>query len=308
MKDNFYKNICRFNSRWMLLLALIATAPAFAQDTAAATTETPATEAVAPEGPELISPLFEFSSVQLGNNTINLKTTLKAKIDGTLTKLQGQTIAFFTTSGESEQKLGEVKTDRNGIAILNVKAEGLVPDAEGKVQFKVSFSGNKTMEAAEEVLGIKRAKLVMVPVKEDSVLNLQFTLVDLSTGAEVPVPEAAIAVYVKRLFNPLKVGEGATDEAGSAVITIPNELPGDAKGMLTLMGRVEDNEVYGNLEAVEVQNWGVPVSDKLGHFPRALWSPDPPIWMLVTFLILMTIVWGHYFVIIYELFRLKGEH
>jgi hypothetical protein len=30
-------------------------------------------------------------------------------------------------------------------------------------------------------------------------------------------------------------------------------------------------------------------------------------WMLITFIILMTAVWGHYIVIVYELFRLRKE-
>lgn len=314
MKNNFFNRITGKASRYIWLLMLVfftGAGVAAAQDSTAVpadTTTAAAEEPAAPEEPELISPLIDFISVQKTDNTIDLKATLKAKVDGNLTRLNGQAVKFIAISGEEEKNLGEVKTDRNGNAILNIKPEGLLPDAEGKLQFKVVFDGSKTMEAGEEVLGIKRARLVMVPVKEDSLYNLQFTLVDISTGAEVPVPEVTISAYVKRLFNPLKVGEGATDESGSAVLTLPTDLPGDAKGMLTIMGRVEENDVYGNLEAVVSQQWGIPVSDKLSSLPRALWSPDPPVWMIVTFFVLMTIVWGHYFVIIYELFRLKGEH
>ncbi len=88
---------------------------------------------------------------------------------------------------------------------------------------------------------------------------------------------------------------------------IANNLPGNAKGEITLLAKVDEDEVYGNLEVSSIEPWGIPVSDIIQKQPRALWSKNPPIWMLVTFIILMTTVWGHYIVIIYELFRLRKE-
>lgn len=147
----------------------------------------------------------------------------------------------------------------------------------------------------------------MVPVKEDSLLTVTVKLVDLSSGAELPVPETAVGIYVARMFNPLKVGEGTTDENGEAVIEVQKGLPGDAKGNLTLFAKLDESEDFGKLEASVVQPWGKAVSDKIEDQPRALWSSSPPIWMLATFIILMSIVWGHYVVIIVQLFRLRKE-
>lgn len=163
------------------------------------------------------------------------------------------------------------------------------------------------MESAEEVVAFKRARLEIIPVKEDSLLTVQVKLVEVGTGAEIPIPEAAVGIFVKRLFLPLKVGEGTTDENGEASVEFPANLPGDAKGNLTLIAKLDENETYGNLEASVVQQWGTSVSNKIEDQPRALWSSNPPMWMLITFIILMVAVWGHYIVIIYELFRLRKE-
>ena len=253
------------------------------------------------------SPLIEFTSVQKQDNSIDLKASVKAKIAGTLTKMEGLKMEFYTGADTSLKKLGEVVTDRNGIAILNSKADQLVADAEGKLDFKTVFSGRDSIEAAEEVLSIKRARLEMTPIKEDSILTVKLKLVDLSAGTETPVPETDLGVYVKRMFSNLKVGEGKTDENGEAIIEIPTTLPGDANGNITLIASVSENETYGNLEASSAQQWGVAVSDEVKELPRALWSPYPPVWMLVTFVILMGTVWGHYIVIIVQLFRLRKE-
>lgn len=281
--------------RCLLLATIIIPGMAFGQ-----------TDSSKKEEPETVAPLVEFTSTQKGDNTIDLKGSFKAKINGTLTKLEGLKAEFFA-AGDPDTKLGEGVTDRNGIAIVNIKADQLTADTAGKINFKLSFAGNKTIDADEETLAIKRARLEVTPVKGDSLNALQIKLIDISTGTETPVPETDLAVYVKRLFNPLKIGEGKTDETGEASIDIPKNLPGDDKGNLTLLARVQENEVYGNIETPLVEQWGTPVSMEVKEFPRALWSAHPPMWMLITFAILMTTVWGHYLVITIKLFLLKKE-
>ena len=253
------------------------------------------------------APLITFVSIQKNDNSVDLKTSVKAKINGTLTSLAGLKIDFTIGADSTAKKLGEAITDNKGVAIFNSKPDQLTTDAEGKLNFKASFAGKDSLEAAEEVVTVKRARLEITPVKEDSPLIVKVKLVDLSTGTETPVPETDLGVFVNRMFSALKLGEGKTDETGEASIEIPNNLPGDANGNITLLAKLDENEVYGNLEAAVTQQWGVPVSDELKRLPRALWSPYPPVWMLITFVILMSAVWGHYIVIIVQLFRLRKE-
>ncbi|MFZ9386367.1 MAG: hypothetical protein ACO25B_00675 [Chitinophagaceae bacterium] len=285
---------------WLFLLAVPATLSA--QDDSTAKTEEPAVEEA-----ELISPSVTFTGVQKSDNTIDLKVALKAKVNGQFIKLYKLKVRFAEVVNEEDRDLGFVITDGNGKATLNIKTDSLKPDAEGKLNFKVIFAGNKAMEPAEETLSFKRARLEITPEKEDSVMTVKVKLMALGSGEGSPVSEATVGIFVKRSFLPLKVGEVTTDESGEASFEFPANLPGDAKGNLTLYGRLDESEDYGNLEATAVQTWGKPVSDQLAELPRALWSTHPPIWMLITFIVLMATVWGHYIVIIYELFRLRKE-
>ncbi len=259
------------------------------------------------EEPSLIAPSVDFISVQKSDKTIDLKAGLKAKIKGTFTQLPLLKITFRLLTDTEQQPLGFVITDQQGKAVLNVKVDSLKTDKEGKLHFKAMFAGNKSMDPADEEVTIKRARIEIVPQKEDSLLTVKIKLIDEGTGAEVPVPEIAVGIFVKRLFSTLKVAEGTTDSTGQASVEIPNNLPGDTKGNITLLAKVDENELYGNIEATVIQPWGTIVSDKLNELPRALWSPHPPLWMLITFAILMTVVWGHYLVIIIQLFRLRKE-
>ncbi|MBL7738852.1 MAG: hypothetical protein JNK14_06500 [Chitinophagaceae bacterium] len=283
-----------------LFMMLLVPAGLVAQEDSTAAEE-------APEEPALISPSIDFTVVQKGDNTVDLKAILKAKVKGSQYRLYKMKIVFTALSDSAEKEIGNVITDGNGIAFLNVKTDQLITDAEGKLHFKASFAGNKSAESAEEELAVKRGKLIITPVKEDSLLSVQVKFVDMSSGTETAVPETDLGLFVKRQFKPLKVGEGKTDENGEVSVEIPQQLPGDARGNLTLLARIEDNEDYGAVEASVIQPWGTPVSDKIEELPRALWSPHPPLWMLVTFIILVGVVWGHYIVIVYELFRLRKE-
>jgi hypothetical protein len=262
---------------------------------------------VTEEAPSLISPSIDFNSVQKGDNTIDLKVGLRARVKGQFISLYKMKVSFYQVVKDEDIPLGFKITDGLGKAVFNVKGDSLKSDAEGKLQFKVVFAGNKVFESAEESVSFRRGRLEIIPVKEDSLLTVQVKLVDAGTGKETPVKETAVGVFVKRLFLPMKVGEVTTDENGEGAVEFPANLPGDAKGNLTLLARLDENETFGNMEAAAVQPWGVPVSDKPEAQPRALWSSHPPLWMLITFVVLMLAVWGHYIVIVYELFRLRKE-
>ena len=255
----------------------------------------------------LIAPAIQFISVQKGDSTIDLKTKLTGKVSGAFIKLPSLKVTFLQVTDTAEKVLGFVITDRDGKAVFNVKANAVATDIEGKLHYKAVFTGNKAMEPAEEELTIKRALIILTPIKTDSLLSVQAKLVDVGSGNVIGIPEVALGIFVKRWFNSLKVGEGTTDADGEATIEIPANLPGDDKGKITLQARLDENELYGNLETSVVQEWGIPVSVVQQKFPRSLWSTQPPLWMLITFIILITIVWGHYIVIIFELFRLRKE-
>lgn len=270
--------------------------------------ETVTTEEAAPaEESSLISPALDMVSVQKGDNSIDLAVAVRAKIKGSFIKLRLLKINFLQVTDDGEKPLGFLITDAQGKAVFNVKADSLKPGADGKLHFKAVYAGNKQLDPAEGEVAFKRAALQITPIKEDTLLTVKVKLADMSSGTAVPVPEAVLGLFVQRSFKPLKIGEGTTDENGEATIAVPANLPGDAKGNLGFLVKLEENETYGNLETAVAQNWGIPVSNQLHELPRSLWSEHPPYWMMITFIILMGTVWGHYLVIIIQLFRLRKE-
>ena len=299
-KRNFFKQVLVYAVIFLLLIIprqMLAQADSTQKTEPAATVES-----------SLISPSLTFISVQNADNSIDLKAAIKAKVNGSSIKLPLLKIMFLLVTDTAEKQLGFVITDHLGKAVFNCKANLFLTGKDGKLHFKAVFAGNNAMDAADAEVTIQRARLEMfTPVKGDLLTTVKIKLIDVGTGTEMPVKDVAVAIFVKRLFLPLKVGEGTTDENGKATVEIPNNLPGDAKGNISLLAKLDESELYGNLEASVTSTLGSPVSDKLEEAPRALWSAHPPMWMMITFAILMLIVWGHYVVIVYELFRLRKE-
>lgn len=311
-QTTFYNTISAATGRLLILagfiLCLLQPATVTAQtDSAAAPADTTAVAAEEAAAEELISPSVDLISIQKGDSSVDLKATVKAKVDGKQRKLYGLKITFYQLTDSAETEVGKLVTDRNGIAIINVKAGQVLVNPDGTLRYKAVVSGPKNMEAGEGEVTVKRAMLVLTPVNEEGVFSVQLRLVDLSTGTETAVPETAVGLFVKRSFLPLKIGEGTTDENGDATVEVANNLPGDPLGNITLLAKLDENETYGYLETASTQKWGIPVSNRIEDQPRALWSSHPPLWMLITFIILMTAVWGHYIVIVYELIRLRKE-
>jgi hypothetical protein len=313
----FY-NIIKFGSRplfaFLLVLWLAPGNSLFAQqepageetsteevDTSGVETE----EAAEEEEPEKLGSRLGLTTTQFPGDTVRLQALLRAKIDDVWQKLGDQKIEFFAIGDEDETPLGEAVTAANGVATLFASANKMQLNADGYLVFAARYAGNEQLDESEEEAYIRKAVLTLTPEKGDSSLVLNVKAVMPSADGDVPVADATIVVMVQRMVGNLKIGEGTTDENGEASISLPLNLPGDDLGNLFLTAMIEDFEECGNIGASTVQPWGIPVSFKPGEIPRNLWSPNPPIWMVITFLVLMTAVWGHYAVIVYKLNQIK---
>lgn len=285
----------------LVMLLLLWSNLVFAQ-TESDTTAT-AGEAEVPETPVARVSLV---CIQAADDSICLNATVKAKVGGVLSTLSGINVLFYRVGADTADLLGKAATNNRGVAVLKTPSAGARPGEDSTVTFSAKSEPMPSLEEGEDEISFKKAILTLTPVEGDS--SNEITVLVLAGGkGGTPIPEMEVGLYVKRLFSYLKVGEGTTDENGEAVIAFPTGLPGDAQGNLTIVARVDEHEVYGNLSATIQQAWGKPISEEAGKMPRALWSHTPPLWMVITFAILMTVVWGHFIVIIYELFRLKHE-
>jgi hypothetical protein len=85
-------------------------------------------------------------------------------------------------------------------------------------------------------------------------------------------------------------------------------MPGDEKGNIVLVARVEDNDNYGNLVVEKSVPWGKVVKTDISFFDqRTLWSTRfrTPVWLLVMAYGMVIGVWGTIIYIVLQIFRIK---
>jgi hypothetical protein len=299
----------RWTMLFVLALCLGGMQPVHAQDSTAVETQAQDTSAVEEEKEDLtVKSKMSLTGSQFPDGTIELTALLRAKIKGSYQKVAHQKVSFFSVNDDFEETaLGDTITGPDGMARWKVNTTGKPVNADGSYSFLARYDGNDNMNGSESDVMLQPAKLVMEAIEGDSAYTLHLVATANSADGPVPIVEAPVAVYVKRMFSSLKVGEGTTDENGEVEVDFPMGLSGDQNANLEIAARIEETDAYGNLEARMTKQWGKPVSYEIKELPNALWSDHPPVWMIVTFFVLMGTVWFHYMYIVFNLFRIKAD-
>lgn len=141
----------------------------------------------------------------------------------------------------------------------------------------------------------------------DRVVTARLMVKD-SAGHESPLANATVGFYIQRLFGILPAGEdhtATTNENGEAELVFPAGIPGDPKGDLTVVARVEENDQLADVRGYATATWGTPVLPNPEPFPRAMWEPRAPFPMILTFAILFGGVWIAYGIVFAQIFIIK---
>lgn len=126
-----------------------------------------------------------------------------------------------------------------------------------------------------------------------------------ASGNRIPISNAKLKFAVKRYFGELPVSNDAfSNSEGNAGITLNDStIIGDKVGNLVLMVKLDDMD-YESTPWSDTLQWGVANTAEYWTERRALWKNNDyiPIWLLVTFGGILSIVFG---VILYVLLLLR---
>jgi len=236
---------------------------------------------------------------------LNVKLTGESE-EGAIPVFEAK-IDFFTCADGKSELLGTATTNRNGQATLKlVKGTRFLKDKEGITEVKATFTGLGKLSSSQASVKFKELNLQIALSEKDSLNTIQILASVIGPkGENIPLKETNFNLYVQGLFTKLKIGECFVD-AGAGTFEFPKNIPGDSNGNLQIFVRLEENEVYGEVEKTENAKWG---NHRSGFVEpsRSLWSSGAPIWMITTLLILLTGVWSHYLYAIIQLIKIRKE-
>lgn len=132
----------------------------------------------------------------------------------------------------------------------------------------------------------RKAKLVKFNVTYN---NMTHTIRIAVTANEktgvVVLKNDELDLFANRYFGRLPVDKSmTTNKDGVAYFKFPTDLPGDKKGNVVLIAKVNDDN-YGEVEYQSKMNIGIPTNKPGLTEKRAIWNvvSKSPIWLMVTF-------------------------
>jgi hypothetical protein len=255
-----------------------------------------------------LSPSLSLAYLYNSDDSIVLTANIYLRRESGSFSLENAEIDFTMSNGTETKKLGAVKTGYDGNAIMKLSAKnGLLRDKEGKTTYSASFAAKGIYQDASESFTAKPARIQLSFSKEDSVHTIHVKAFQVEVNNELKsLPGQTVNIYVPRMLSDLKIGEVTLDENGEGSLEYSGAIVGDSLGNLIMLARIEENDVFGNVQGKSNVTWGIPKQYFLAEKPtRELWTPIAPLWMIVTLIIMLAGVWGHYLFAVIQLIIIK---
>lgn len=278
----------------LFLMTMGISIPLLAQDSTA-TTE------------EKIKARISLDYFSINNAEQQLVVTVKAKVEDRFENTSGITVHLYKEMVAPENLLAKPITKNDGRATFILPSTS---DTARVHTFVATIENDSVLEDAEKEIMVTKAWIELTTEEQDSVKTVKvFVGTPDAEGKTQPVAGVPVGLFVKRLFGELPVTKEAetTDEEGFVSLEIPGDIPGDKNGDYTIIGRVSDHELFGNLEAGKTVAWGIPLSLNASTQLHDLWlsSANTSEAILIITLVLLFCIFGVVIYILRQLFSIS---
>ncbi len=236
----------------------------------------------------------------------------KKKVGRKFEPVKNITVHVYYNEATQNNLLGKITTAENGEGkIAFAPSFKNTWDSVNEFKFVAASVAAKGEEVLDADLTIKKAILVIDTLIDAEARTVTAQLKEKIGNEWVAVKEIEMKLGLKRSLGNLTVGDAETftsDSTGTASAAfIRDSMPGDEKGILVLVARVEDNDIYGNLVVEKMVPWGVKLKAENNFWHRTLWSTGnrAPVWLLFLALSIIIGVWGTLFYLVRQLLKIK---
>lgn len=246
------------------------------------------------------------------NKTIYLMVNTKTKIDRKFQPVNGMVVNLYLDNDSAANLIGKVITNEKGLA------KAIIPPAlkdEWDKSASHTFIGvsemNKEFDETKAEAEITKTKITIDTLADTETRTITVNVSALIGEDWVPAKDVDMKIGIKRQGGILSAGDEetyTTDSSGTALAEfIKDSLPGDEKGNLIMVAKVEDNDQYGNLRVEKTIPWGVAFTpDKTFFDQRTLWTTrfKTPFWLLFMAYSIVIGVWGTLIYLVVQLVKI----
>jgi hypothetical protein len=239
-----------------------------------------------------------------------LQATAKSKVDGKFKPVAGLSMKFYITAEQDSNLLGKSVTNDKGIATAYIPAAAKEEWMKSETtEFLAVPDPTPAYEATKATASVTKAKIKLDTGADKKILA---TLLELKQGQWVVVSGVDLVLAVKRMGSDLQVAEHptyTTDSLGEVTVDYAlSGLPGDSAGNITLIAKLEDNDLFGNLTSEKIVPWGTPTRYISSTFDRrSLFARQgrSPVWLIFMAYSICTSVWLVIFYLVFQIRKLK---
>ena len=246
-------------------------------------------------------------------NVPYLEVTTKKKVGRKFEPVKNIRLNIYYNEAEQKNLLGQVTTDSIGKGRI-----GLPPSFKNtwesldEFKFLAQSDSSTGQEPLSADITIKKAILSVDTTSLDGVRTVIGELKEKNGNAWMPAKDVDMNLSIKRMLGNLSVGDEpvyTSDSTGVSSAEFKRDsIPGDEKGNITLVAKVDDNDTYGTLVTEKTVNWGRAINPPKDFFAqRTLWSTshETPIWLLFTVWSIVISIWGTMIYLVFQVVKIK---
>lgn len=227
--------------------------------------------------------------------------------------LPKQVVKLFLDSSSAENLITKTYTDENGKAKITIPITLQSKwNSSPKHKFIAVLEATSVEDERTTELEVTKAKILIDTVTNDGIRSITGQVFYYENNEWVPAKDVELRLGVQRFGGILSAGAEesfTTDSTGAVSVEFNKDsMPGDQKGNIMLVAKVEDNELYGNLIVGKKVPWGIPTTVEKGFFDqRTLWSTRfrTPLWLLFMAYGIMLSVWGTIIYLVIQIVKIK---
>jgi hypothetical protein len=236
----------------------------------------------------------------------------KKKVGRKFEPVKGIPVNVYFSEAAEKNLLGKIITGINGEGRVALPASFKATwDSLNEFKFVAVSDSSAGVESLSGDVTIKKAILVIDTTSTEGIRTVTAQLKEKNGNEWVAVKEIEMKLGIKRMLGNLTVGDKETytsDSTGMASAEFKRDsMPGDEKGNLILVARVEDNDNYGNLVVEKSVPWGKSVQAETHFWHRTLWSTGnrAPLWLLFIAYSIVIGVWGTIIFLVLQIVKIK---
>jgi hypothetical protein len=247
------------------------------------------------------------------NKVPYLEVNTRKKVGRKFEPVKNIRVDIYFNEAEPNNLLGKVITDSIGKGRI-----GLPPsfknnwDSLNEFKFLAQSEPSSGQETLSADITIKKAILIVDTASAEGTRMVTAELKEKNGNDWVPVKDIDMKLAVKRMGGNLSVGDKdfyTSDSMGVSSAEFKRDsIPGDQKGIITLVAEVDDNDTYGNLATEKAVDWGKVILPQKNFFAqRTLWSirSETPVWLLFTVWSIVIGIWGTIIYLVFQILKIK---